>query len=143
MLLFRYKPFITYYQLKQIKQANFTRQYLLNQEKSHLFHQLQAIIPPPFRLFAKVNLGELLACTIQTAYQGINCKRIDFLITDHDFKPLIVLEYLTSISQKKYQKHNIIKKMAVEKAGIIYLVIDQDNIQEINAIINTIIQKQQ
>jgi Protein of unknown function (DUF2726) len=85
-------------------------------------------MPSGFYVFPQVSLGEIMqndpasGSEGQDAYNAINCKRCDLLLTDRRGFPVAVLEYQGSghgIGSTAGQ-HDDIKRQALERAGVRY-----------------------
>lgn len=108
----------------------FKKQKLLNNEEVLIYNAIikNIIIPNKgkYRIFAQVNLGEILSCR-KPAYWKINTKRVDFCITANDFSPLAVVEYHgTGHNGNNHEIRDKVKQIAVEKAGLIYFAINEN-----------------
>jgi hypothetical protein len=77
---------------------------LLNLSERRVFQEIEALlreIGAPHRLFAQVALGEVInvqpgladPAQRQSALNRINAKRLDFLIVDRDWIPVLAIEY--------------------------------------------------
>jgi Protein of unknown function (DUF2726) len=85
-------------------------------------------MPSGFYVFPQVSLGEIMqndpasGSEGQDAYNAINCKRCDLLLTDRRGFPVAVLEYQGSghgIGSTAGQRDDI-KRQALERAGVRY-----------------------
>ena len=77
------------------------------------------------RIFPQVSLGEVFSSDDQERYLAINSKRADFVLTDHCFHPLALVEYHGSghwLSSDADARDNV-KRAAAETAGLAYVAI--------------------
>lgn len=128
-----------------VSKANFSKQKLLNNEEIVIYSALikKIIIPNKgkYRLFAQVNLGEILKCN-GPAFWKINTKRVDFCITTMDFEPIAVIEYHgTGHKGNKHELRDAVKQIATEKAGLIYFAIDANELKSIDEPIERFLEK--
>lgn len=96
---------------------------LLNHSEKQLYALIQRLIaehaPGRLILHAQVPLGEILHTKNKYAYGTINFKRVDLLITDIEFNPLLAIEYNGSGHYDKTAlERDEIKRSALESANI-------------------------
>lgn len=111
---------------------------LLNNSEKQIYGLIQRIIaessPGKFIVHAQVPLGEILFTKNKYAYGTINMKRVDFLITDLEFNPLLAIEYNGSGHYDKTSlERDEIKRSAIESANVRYLSI-RENVNPISKI---------
>lgn len=131
--------------IKIVSSAEFKKQKLLNNEEILIYNSIikNIIIPNKgkYRVFAQVNLGEILKCS-GSAFWKINTKRVDFCITANDFEPLAVIEYHgTGHKGNKHEIRDEVKKIATEKAGLIYCAINENERDQLDSIISKLLEQ--
>ncbi|MGN0922440.1 MAG: DUF2726 domain-containing protein [Cellvibrio sp.] len=104
---------------------------LLNQSERQIYLIIKQIIDEianeELILHVQAPLGEFLHTKNKYAYGTINFKRVDFLITDSTFKPLLAIEYNGSGHyDNNALERDEIKRSAVESANIKFLSIRQN-----------------
>lgn len=117
-----------YYANQQIRVevGGYKKQALLNQTEKIAYKAiLDAREEHKLRVFAQVSLGEILSHNNKQLYLDINSKRVDFLLTDSRFMPLLVIEIHGSghYSGSSSERRDEIKRIALQDAGIAYLAI--------------------
>ena len=83
-------------QLPAVMAASFTKQKVLNREEYRVFKIVEdhvAAAGKGHRVFAQVNLGEILISRTENARRSINSKRIDILVIDRGGWPILAIEY--------------------------------------------------
>lgn len=119
------------HQSKRAKSGGYKKKTLLNKTEQRAY---QAIVESKGRrnwlVFAQVSLGEILKHDNPRQYRDVMAKRVDFLITDKQFNPLIVIEINGSGHYFNHAElRDAIKQSALESAGVGYLAIDVDDKQ--------------
>lgn len=131
--------------IKIVSSATFRKKNLLNDEEIPIYNAIikNIIIPNKgkYRVFAQVNLGEILRCT-GPAFWKINTKRVDFCITANNFEPLAVIEYQgTGHKGNRHEIRDEVKKIATEKAGLIYCAINENERDQLDSIISKLLEQ--
>ncbi|MBS9778556.1 MAG: DUF2726 domain-containing protein [Gammaproteobacteria bacterium] len=89
------------------------------------------------QLFAQASLGEILSHQNKKLYMDINSKRVDFVLVEKNYLPHIVIEiHGQGHYSNSATKRDIIKRNAIESAGIHYLPIAVGSEEEV--IFNTV-----
>lgn len=103
----------------------YRKQKLLNEtEKQAYKAMLDARNGRHLRIFVQVSLGEVLANSNKRLYYDINSKRVDFLITDAKFEPIMAIEiHGTGHHNSTAWQRDTIKRAALTDAGIEYVSI--------------------
>lgn len=115
-----------------LSKAEFNPCPLMNKSEHLLFSKLSKLLASKdnqqnFRLFAQVSMGEFIRSNNINAFNLINSKRVDFLIVDKTFNPLIVIEYQGSGHyQNNAIERDAIKKECCRKANIEYIEFKQN-----------------
>lgn len=112
-------------QTERVQLGGYKKQALLNKTEQIAY---QAILAARGRLalqiFAQVSLGEILTHSHKKHYRDIMSKRVDFLVTDANFIPILAIEIHGSGHYAQHaQARDNIKKLALTNAGIDYLAI--------------------
>ncbi|MDY4505148.1 MAG: DUF2726 domain-containing protein [[Actinobacillus] rossii] len=112
--------------LEIVSKNTFTKKFLLNKSEGELYWKLVNHLRGHHKgtiLFAQVAMGEFLGCTNDDAFFKINSKRVDFLITNRDYKALAVVEYQGSGHNLKSSvpEHDAIKREVCRKAGVAFI----------------------
>ncbi|GAB5448309.1 DUF2726 domain-containing protein [Gymnodinialimonas sp.] len=118
--------------LKVIRSANLTPRPVLNQSERRVHRQLAQIVggSPTHSLLTQVSMGEFLhvaggrtgRAQRQSVFNAFNAKRVDFLIVDADWLPVVVLEYQGSGHyQGNARARDAIKRAVCETAGIAFM----------------------
>ena len=107
-------------QLRAVRAARFTPRPILNRAEFKRFAWLEAWArDTPYRVFAQVSYGEILACTDDDAFAAINAKRCDMLIADARGMPVAAVEYQGSGHwQGDAKGRDAVKRAALASAGI-------------------------
>jgi len=76
-------------------------------------------------LMTQVSYGEFLSSPNKGTFVSFNSKRADFVITDRDFNPVLVIEYQGSghwganwISRRNANRRDAIKRRVLRRAGM-------------------------
>lgn len=106
--------------LSIVKNSVFTKRNLCNKEESILFGKIQNFAKENnFLLMAQVSLGEIIGSKDRTAYRSINTKRVDFLLVDNQFIPILAIEYNGGGHHNSSSNvRDEIKEIALNSAGI-------------------------
>lgn len=102
---------------------------LLNASEKRLFSVLLSAVKtlpgPPVRVMCQVSYGEFLSSRSTRAFFRINAKRADFLLVDHEFQPLLVVEYQgaghygqSRAARASARARDKVKRRALLSAGI-------------------------
>ncbi len=114
-------------QLRAVRAAKFETKELLNYSEYRVFKIIEDDIAGArrgYRVFAQVNLGEILASRSDDGFRSINSKRVDILIVDQGRQPVVAVEYQGSGHyQGTAAARDAVKKDALEKAGVKYVEI--------------------
>ena len=122
--------------LQRVKQGGYQPIPLMNKTEKQAFFAIQSYIKEhklQHELFCRcqVSLGSILSHENQDAYGVINCKRVDFLLTDKDDLPLLVIEIFgpghfpqNAAGRKDTEQRDAMKRHALQSAGVGYLVVD-------------------
>lgn len=118
-------------QKTQVEEGGYRAQYLLNQTEKDAYMALKASNGRrAIHVFPQVSLGEVLSHPNKKHYFAINSKRIDFIITDGQMKPVAAVEIHgtghsgnNAYSAQTTGLRDDIKRTALESAGIDYLSI--------------------
>lgn len=126
------------WQLKVVRRASFQRRRLLNRSEFPRFKVIEEEVAAAHRghrIFAQVNLGEILDSKSEKAFRSINSKRVDMLIVDRGGWPLLAIEYQgEGHFQGDASDRDAVKREALCKAGIGYLeVFPNDDSEKIRA----------
>ncbi|MDG9730416.1 DUF2726 domain-containing protein [Ignatzschineria sp. RMDPL8A] len=116
--------------------SDFYRVNLLNHSEIRVFNELQKYLKSDFFIYPQVSLGEIIKAKNKniSAFNIINSKRVDFLIVNQRFNPIIAIEYHGQGHYRgNYKVRDEVKRITLEKAGIIYLAIryDDDDLQTV------------
>lgn len=110
--------------------SDFYRVNLLNHSEIRVFNELQKNLKSDFFIYPQVSLGEIIKAKNKniSAFNIINSKRVDFLIVNQRFNPIIAIEYHGQGHYRgNYKVRDEVKRITLEKAGIIYLAIRYDD----------------
>lgn len=110
--------------------SDFYRVNLLNHSEIRVFNELQKDLKSDFFIYPQVSLGEIIKAKNKniSAFNIINSKRVDFLIVNQRFNPIIAIEYHGQGHYRgNYKVRDEVKRITLEKAGIIYLAIRYDD----------------
>jgi hypothetical protein len=102
---------------------------LLNRSEQRLHAALSIALAELNRgdlfLMTQVSYGEFLASKHRSTFLSFNSKRADFVVTDRDFNPVLVIEYQGSghwganwISRRNANHRDAIKRKVLRRAGI-------------------------
>jgi hypothetical protein len=111
-------------QLHAVMAAPFQKQKLLSPAEYRVFRLVEDVVAGRngHRVFAQVNLGELLKSSDDRAYRSINSKRIDILVVDGGGWPVLAVEYHgNGHFQGVAAARDAVKKEALRRAGVRYL----------------------
>ncbi|WP_101774460.1 DUF2726 domain-containing protein [Pasteurella oralis] len=117
--------------LEILSKSTFRKCALMNKSESILYSKLANLLNTQhaeqgFKLFSQVSMGEFIQSDDQSAFALINSKRVDFLIIDKDYKPLVAIEYQGSGHyQRNAIERDMIKKECCRKAAIEYIEFKQ------------------
>lgn len=118
-------------QLAAVMQASFEKQKLLSWNEYRAFQAVErhfASLEPRHRVFAQVNLGEILRSNDEAAFRSINSKRVDILVVDSGGWPVLAIEYQgKGHHQGTAAARDAVKKEALRRAGVGYLEIYADD----------------
>jgi Protein of unknown function (DUF2726) len=122
-------------QLDAVAAASFQTQRLMNHSEFDAFRTIEkevAAARKGYRVFAQVNLGEIMESqnddAYKSAFHSINAKRVDILITNGGGWPALAIEYQgEGHYQGDAEGRDAVKKEALRKAGIGYLEIFPDD----------------
>ena len=121
----------SYSQLKTVRRASFQRRRLLNRSEFPRFKIIEEEVAAArrgHRIFAQVNLGEILGSKSERAFRSINSKRVDMLIVDRDGWPVLAIEYQgEGHFQGDAAIRDAVKQEALRKARIGYLEVFPDD----------------
>lgn len=110
--------------------SDFYRVNLLNHSEIRVFNELLKDLKSDFFIYPQVSLGEIIKAKNKniSAFNIINSKRVDFLIVNQRFNPIIAIEYHGQGHYRgNYKVRDEVKRITLEKAGIIYLAIRYDD----------------
>ena len=114
-------------QLRAVMAAPFERKKLLNWSEYRAFKAIEEELAASnlgYRIFAQVNLGEILKSSDDTGYRSINSKRIDILIVNRGGWPLLAVECQgAGHYQRNAAARDAVKKEALRKAGVPFMEI--------------------
>lgn len=129
-----------------LSKADFTKSALLNKSEALLFSELSHLLESKHqqqgvKLFSQVSMGEFIQSKSVMAFNLINRKRVDFLIVDQQYNPVIVIEYQGSGHyQNNAVERDAIKKECCRKANIEYIEFKQNydelDFQRVSKILN-------
>jgi len=123
-----------------------TRRSILSKEESASFYAAKNAIKDydGFHLHAQVSMGEIIKCydpdrwKSDNAFRSINSKRVDMLICNNWGTPVLAIEYQGGGHNvgENSEKRNIVKHLALKKAGISLLeTYPEDTIEKIENMI--------
>lgn len=78
------------------------RDRLISKTESRFFEAIQSAVPNGFRVFPQVNLASFIERTDNFRYRNELFRNVDFLITDSEYAPKIVIE----INDQTHMEHN-------------------------------------
>ncbi|QIM62277.1 adenylosuccinate synthetase [Pasteurellaceae bacterium Orientalotternb1] len=129
-----------------LSKADFTKSPLLNKSEALLCSELSHFLESKhqqqsFKLFSQVSMGEFIQSKNVMAFNLINRKRVDFLIVDQQYNPVVVIEYQGSGHyQNNAVERDAIKKECCRKANIEYIEFKQNHdeldFQRVSKILN-------
>lgn len=129
-----------------LSKAEFNKSVLMNKSEQLLFYKLGGLLETKhekqyFKLFPQVSMGEFIQSRSTDAFKLINSKRVDFLIVDKQFNPVIVIEYQgNGHYQNNAIERDAIKRECCRKAKIEYIEFKQNydelDFQRISKILN-------
>lgn len=129
-------------QKARVEQGGYGRQRLLNRTETVAYKAIWSVLfdlnlNRQYIVFAQVSLGEVLSHPNKQLYFDINSKRIDFLLTDRDFTPVLAIEIQGQghYQDDKATKRDMIKRTAMESAGIDYISIALGDDQDENKVL--------
>ena len=114
-------------QKRFLGEVGVVRKKLMNNSEYAVFRNIEKIVPKGLRIMAQVSMGEFINTqwgsasepVTKKAYSAFNSKRVDMLIINQYGDPIIAIEYQgTGHNKGNYKDRDLIKKMALEKAGI-------------------------
>jgi hypothetical protein len=109
-------------QLRAVMAAPFERKKLLNWSEYRAFKAIEEELADSglgYRIFAQVNLGEILKSSDDTGYRSINSKRIDILVVNRGGWPVLAVECQgAGHYQGNAAARDAVKKEALRKAGV-------------------------
>lgn len=107
-------------QLLALRGVRFRTIRLMNHGERRVFAAVErAVASDGRRVFAQVNLGEILRCDDSEAFYAINAKRVDMLVVDEQGWPLLAIEVQGSGHyQGDADLRDAIKRQALESAGV-------------------------
>ncbi|MTI08240.1 DUF2726 domain-containing protein [Curvivirga aplysinae] len=120
--------------LRLVKKGKIFAQPLMNKSEMRLYTELRnwqrASGKTNLNLFSQVSMGEILATVKEETRRSFNAKRLDFLFVDQDAMPCIAIEYQgqghfgdDAKQKKQVEKRDKVKRLALEKAGIVLVEI--------------------
>lgn len=112
-------------QLEIVNQSGYRAVSLLNNEEKVCFYAINdALDHDTHFLFIQVSMGEVIKPYKKFGGYVTNNKRFDFLVTDRQFNPALVVEYNgTGHFQNNWKERDQVKEIACEKAGLPFFVI--------------------
>lgn len=115
-------------QLRAVGRARFTLRPIMNRSEYRVFAWLeQGCRGTPFRAFAQVPYGEILATPDEDAFRSINSKRADILVVDGRGLPVLAVEYQGEGHWKNGAKaRDAVKRAALAAAGLPLLEVFPD-----------------
>lgn len=107
-------------QLRAVRGAAFTPRPILNREEFKRFTWLEVwAAGTPYRVFAQVSYGEVLASTDGAAFAAMNAKRCDMLVVDRTGMPAVAVEYQGGGHwQGDAKGRDAVKRTALASAGV-------------------------
>ena len=118
-------------QLSAVEAAPFERKKLLNWSEYRVFKAIEEELAASnlgYRIFAQVNLGEILKSSDDTGYRSINSKRIDILIVNRGGWPVLAVECQgAGHYQRNAAARDAVKKEALRKAGVPFMEVGTTN----------------
>lgn len=125
--------------LKAIKRAPVSPVAVLNRAEQNLFQELSGIIAqsPRHRLLVQVSMGEFLRLAgkgasnslRQTVFNLFNAKRVDMLIVDAAWQPVMAIEYQGGGHYRGNAKsRDAIKRAVCERAGIRFMEVPAEGL---------------
>lgn len=107
-------------QLRAVRGARFTARPILNRAEFKRYAWLETWSRgTPYRVFAQVSYGEVLACADDAAFAAINAKRADMMIVDAHGMPVAAVEYQGTGHWKGDAKgRDAVKRAALASAGV-------------------------
>lgn len=112
-------------QLRFIEAAKLQRRPLLNQGEERVFKAALGVVRhQTLKLCPQVNLGEIIRTVeddrdADNAFRSINSKRVDLLICDQRWWPLVAIEHQgKGHFQGNAEARDQVKRVALERAGI-------------------------
>ncbi len=126
--------------MNAVMAASFEKQKLLNFSEYRVFRiieDLVAEVRQGYRVFAQINLGEILRSPDDNAYRSINSKRVDILIVDRRGLPMLAVEYQGGGHYRgDAAARDAVKKEALRKAGVPYIeIVPADNEADIKSLV--------
>lgn len=107
-------------QLVATRRGDFQAVQLMNHGERRVFAAVeQAARRQGLRVFAQVNLGEILTSADRPAFAAINAKRVDMLVVDQEGWPILAIEVQGSghyLGDARVR--DAIKRIALRKAGV-------------------------
>ncbi|SUO97355.1 DUF2726 domain-containing protein [Suttonella ornithocola] len=130
-------------QKQRVEVGGYKKQALLNQTEQVAYKAITtAVSDKNLRVFAQVSLGEILTHSHKKLYLDIMSKRVDFLLTDQNFIPIMVIEIHGSGHYSKNAEHrDNIKKIALTSADVDYLAIATSGTQIYQDVYQALIQR--
>lgn len=110
-------------QAQRVQGGGYRKQSLLNETEKQAYKAiLDAGAERKLRVFAQVSLGEILRHQDYRLYKDIMSKRVDFLLTDAQFNPVMAIEIHGSGHYGNHaEQRDQIKQSALGSAGIEYV----------------------
>ncbi|WP_420548896.1 DUF2726 domain-containing protein [Curvivirga sp.] len=139
--------------LRLVKKGKIFSQPLMNKSEMRLYKELRnwqrVSGKTNLNLFSQVSMGEILSTDKEETRRSFNAKRLDFLFVDQDAMPCVAIEYQgqghfgeDDIQKKQVKKRDKVKRLALEKAGIILIeIFPEDRQKEIQAKLNLALDK--
>ncbi len=121
-------------QLHAVMAAPFEKQKLLNWSEFRAFRVIEAELVAfhrGYRIFAQVNLGEILRSSDDTGYRSINSKRVDILVVDRGGWPVLAVECQGAGHYRgNAAARDAVKKEALRKAGVQFMEVGLADTQD-------------
>ncbi len=96
-----------------------TRDRLISKTESQFFEAIMSAVPEGFRVFPQINLASFIERTDNFRYRNELFRNVDFLITDSEYAPKIVVEIndQTHLEHDRRERDEKVSKIC-EEAGI-------------------------
>lgn len=101
-----------------------SKQTLITKSEQSYFEAIKISLPEGYFIFPQINLAAFIRKTDHSKYQNELFRNVDFLITDHQFTPKIVVEIndRSHLSEDRRERDEKVKNI-LEEAGVPFMAL--------------------